>query len=125
MDLIEAEEIRHSIDKFRRLRRFSLKPVMWLEYAYLRRIGCYLVTRNSPLPCQALSGSVFIDPYGNIFPCSIFDKNMGNLGDFQFDLAKFWHTEYAIRTRNQIEQGKCPGCWTPCEAYQSILANLF
>ena len=23
----------------------------------------------------------------------------------------------------EIRQGKCPQCWTPCEAYQAILAN--
>jgi len=76
------------------------------------------------LPCKALSVSCFIDPYGTIYPCTIFNKKLGNLRQANYNLKKIWNSKKSAEVRKLIKENKCPGCWTPCEAYQTILGNL-
>jgi hypothetical protein len=54
----------------------------------------------------------------------MWDAPLGNLRDSAFDLRGLWQGERALVLRREIEARRCPNCWTPCEAYQSILGNL-
>jgi radical SAM protein with 4Fe4S-binding SPASM domain len=73
--------------------------------------------------CHALSASCFIDSWGNVFPCTIYNKKIGSLRDVDYDLNTLWHSEQAKQLQQEIWHDQCPQCWTPCEAYQSILGN--
>lgn len=95
-----------------------------IERSYLKYISSYLETGSCPLPCQALSASCFINPQGDVYPCAIWNRKLGNLRNVNYDLKKIWNSERTRETREKIKNKKCPGCWTPCEAYQSILGNL-
>lgn len=99
-------------------------PVVFLEKRYQRLSKIYLANNKSPVPCQALSASFFMDPAGVVYPCSIYDKSAGNIKDFDYDIQKLWSCDLRKKIRKEIRSGLCPHCWTPCEAYQSILANL-
>jgi len=101
-----------------------LSPVSFLEKRYQRLLPEYLTKNRTPIPCQALSSSFFMDPAGHVYPCSMFDKEIGNIKEFDFDLYKLWNSPKRHILRKEIAEEKCPHCWTPCEAYQSILANL-
>ncbi len=121
----DTDGLWESFERIARLRDdFPLSPVGLLERSYQRLSRKYLDKRVTPLPCQALSASFFMDPSGNVYPCSIYDKPLGNIADFDYDIRMLWDTEYRRRSRKEIRQGSCPQCWTPCEAYQSILANM-
>jgi RNase P subunit RPR2 len=50
---------------------------------------------------------------------------MGNLRENDYDLLKIISNEKATDLHEKIKNGQCPQCWTPCEAYQNILSNLF
>jgi len=50
---------------------------------------------------------------------------MGNLREYNYDLLKILKSENSVLLNKKIRNGKCPHCWTPCEAYQNILSNLF
>jgi len=76
------------------------------------------------MPCHALRSSCFIDPWGRVFPCITYSRPVGNLRDTAMDLQPIWQGHEATRIQSEIWQGKCPQCWTACEAYQSILGNL-
>lgn len=103
-----------------------MNPVSFLESRYQGLAKRYLSGGNglTPVPCEALSASLFMDPSGNVFPCTIYNRPLGNIRQFDYDIEGIWRTEERLHARRSIKAGECPGCWTPCEAYQSILANL-
>jgi MoaA/NifB/PqqE/SkfB family radical SAM enzyme len=95
-----------------------------LEERYLRLAKRYLLEGISPLRCQALAASFFMDPGGDVYPCSVYSKSLGNIADFDYDIRRLWDSDDRRRLRADIAKGECPQCWSPCEAYQSILAGL-
>jgi MoaA/NifB/PqqE/SkfB family radical SAM enzyme len=112
------------IDEFRRRRRSSLHPVAELERLYQKRLRSFVETGRSPIPCRALSSSLYIDPTWKVYPCTMWDRPLGDLRETGFSLAPFWRSPEADVVREEIAQGKCPHCWTPCEAYPSILGQI-
>jgi MoaA/NifB/PqqE/SkfB family radical SAM enzyme len=101
-----------------------LHPVRFLEDRYQALAANYEAGDKSPLPCTALASSCFIDPYWTVYPCSIWDRPLGNLRECEFDLGLIWARELTRKTRMEIVNEDCPHCWTPCEAYPTILGNL-
>jgi len=119
----ESEALEYLSD-FVKHRKYSLHPTYVLERKYQKLSRDYFLNKKIPMACKALSSSCFLDPYGNIFPCSIYDKKIGNLKEYDFDIKKLWNSEMAIKVQKEVEHGNCPQCWTPCEAYQTLLGNL-
>jgi hypothetical protein len=105
-------------------RRRSLHPVAYLERRYQRLAQTYLKGGTVPLVCQAAAASCFLDPVGNVYPCSGFDAPIGSIRDHGYDLGRLWRTARRREVRDLVRTGDCPRCWTPCEAYQTILASL-
>jgi Fe-coproporphyrin III synthase len=103
---------------------YPVNPAGFLEKRYLRLADKYLRENRSPVPCQALSSSFFMDPSGNIYPCATYDKIIGNIEDYDYNIYKLWDNASRNKIRKDIIKGGCPHCWTPCEAYQSILADM-
>ncbi len=112
------------IDEFLRRKGHRFHPVAWLERRYQRLSRRFLETGRTPLPCKALASSVFVDARWNVYPCSMYDAPLGNLRERDFDLAGLWDEERTRTLQAEIASGRCPHCWTPCEAYQTILGNL-
>ena len=104
--------------------RFSFDPIDFLEGRYQKLYRSFMEYKKTPLPCQALSASFFMDPSGTVYPCSIFDSPLGNIKDYGYSIGALWSSEERHRRRSEVGKGNCPQCWSPCEAYQSILANL-
>ena len=73
--------------------------------------------------CHALRASCFIDSWGNVFPCTIYDRKVGSLRDVDYDLRRIWTPTRGRDAAARSGSYDCPQCWTPCEAYQSILGN--
>jgi MoaA/NifB/PqqE/SkfB family radical SAM enzyme len=99
-------------------------PPAFLRKRYVKHASEYIDKLGTGLKCASLSSSCFIDPYGNVYPCIHFNRNLGSLRDNGYDITRIWKSEDTEMTRKDIAEKKCPGCWTPCEAYQTILANL-
>lgn len=119
------EDLRGDVRKYRKSRTAKFKhPIGFLEDQYLRLADKYLETGKTPIICQALAGSVFVDSFGDIYPCSIYSKKVGNIKEINYDLEKLWDSTEVKSLRKSIERLNCPQCWTPCEAYQSILGKL-
>jgi MoaA/NifB/PqqE/SkfB family radical SAM enzyme len=105
--------------KVRKMRSKSFSAEKLLSDIYLALINREL---NCPLKCCALSCSCFIDPYGNVYPCIVLDDLVGNLRENNYELDRIVLSDRAAALREKI--GKCKLCWTPCEANQTILANI-
>jgi len=101
-----------------------LGAIGFMERAYQRLAGVYLAGGVTPISCRSGGVSCFVDPEGEIYPCSIYAERLGNLRDYKFDLTLAWKSEKFNKIRQLIKQGQCPQCWTPCEAYQTLLSNL-
>jgi len=105
-------------------RKYSpLDPLGFLEKKYLEGAREFLGTGKSPLPCKAASSSVFLDPHGNVYPCTIWNKVLGNVRKTP-SISSFWNSEETALTARKASSLKCPQCWTPCEAYQTIAGNV-
>lgn len=107
----------------KRSRRF-IDPVAFLECLYLSRAGAFLRGQTHPMPCRALDTSLFLAADGTLYPCSIWDRPLGNLRDHDGNLAALLDSAPTRAIRAEIRAARCPGCWTPCDAYPTILNNL-
>lgn len=73
------------------------------------------------LPCYAGGGLMgVIYPNGDVFPCEVLDKKMGNLHDFNMDLEALWANNQELR--NWIKESKC-NCTYECAWTYNILAS--
>jgi MoaA/NifB/PqqE/SkfB family radical SAM enzyme len=68
--------------------------------------------------CYSGTHSLFLDPYGNVYPCIMGDRRMGNIKDGGFDVV--WGSAEAKVIRRDIRAGRC-SCWVACEAVPSML----
>lgn len=75
---------------------------------------------KQPLPCYSGFNSYFLDPYGNIYPCIMLSKKLGNVKDKTF--AEVLNSEEAKSARVFIANEKC-SCWTDCEALNTIYST--
>ena len=117
-------DILRAVEDHRKQNGSSLHPVKFLEDRYQALISKYYETGKSPLPCTALSSSCFIDAYWNLFACSIWSEKVGNLRENAFDLQSLWDSDRRRELRDDVIGERCSHCWTPCEAYPTILGNL-
>jgi MoaA/NifB/PqqE/SkfB family radical SAM enzyme len=117
-------EILRAVEDHRQQNGSSLHPVKFLEDRYQALISKYYETGKSPLPCTALSSSCFVDAYWNLYPCSIWSEKVGNLRDNAFDLQGLWDSPRRRELREDVAAERCSHCWTPCEAYPTILGHL-
>ncbi len=121
---VDWQALARATEEYAQLRGVGHSPVGYLERAYLSRVRRFLETGRTPMRCHALSASCFIDSWGNVFPCTIYDKKVGSLREVDYDLSRIWRTAAADRLQQEIWEYDCPQCWTPCEAYQSIMGNF-
>jgi MoaA/NifB/PqqE/SkfB family radical SAM enzyme len=96
----------------------------WLERRYRRLIPAFLSSRKTPMPCRSLEASVFVSPMGLVHPCITDPRVAGDLRACDYDLKGILEGEEARRLRREIAAGRCPHCWTPCEAYPTIIESV-
>lgn len=113
-----TQEIKRMLPSRRRL-----GIVEFVEKKYMHLGIKYLKNFNTPITCNVYNLSAFIDPYGNVYPCSIFNKRLGNLRERDYNLLEILTSEKSLTVRKLIKEKKCPQCWTPCEAHQMIMSN--
>ena len=119
-----TKDLREDLRQYRNMRNHKYtSSIAFLEDQYLRLADQFLETGVTPVTCQALAGSVFIDSFGYIYPCSIYSKKMANIKDIDYDLEGYWNSARSARRVKRSSAGVSQ-CWTPCEAYQSILGKL-
>lgn len=117
-------EMVKAVDKYMKIRGIPKTPFDFIERVYQRKIKRYVESNITPIPCSALSSSCFLNATGIVYPCNIWDAPLGNIRDNGYSLLPIIKGEKAKTLKQQIKEKNCPNCWTPCEAYQSILSNL-
>jgi radical SAM protein with 4Fe4S-binding SPASM domain len=73
------------------------------------------------LPCRAGAGLMgVIYPNGDVYPCEVLDKKMGNLYDYDMNLLKLWDDNQKLRS--WIKKSKCH-CTYECAWSYNILSS--
>ena len=121
---LEADRLKEEILNIQKMDKGGLSINNFLRRRYLGLYGRYLATKKCPLKCQALSSTCFLDAYGDLFPCAVYNKKLINVRDMKEDLAVLWNSEYARNLSYECSHHICPGCWSPCDAYSAILGSL-
>ena len=69
------------------------------------------------MDCVAGTDSLFMMPNGDVYPCTVLNRKLGNVLEEGMSLGKY---------SDRFESGgkECDGCWMPCEANQRMLAHL-
>jgi MoaA/NifB/PqqE/SkfB family radical SAM enzyme len=116
--------IAQEIDEILHKRGASPNPMNIIDNWYLKNLITN-VQSSYPKCCEAMSSSIFMDPYGHVYPCTIYGKKIGNMRNYDYTIAQLLNSGRAKSVLKEIESGHCPGCWTPCEAYQTMAAHLF
>lgn len=99
------------------LKRFSLKR--WARAYFARGLIKFLEEKQRVLPDYSGLTSVFIDPFGNIYPSDVWDLKIGRLKE-----VRNW-TQFAIKARKAISYGEKPVSWMVCTARQAIKKHKF
>lgn len=118
------EDLRSEVSRYRRMRGYPTTLSGWVESRYLHHLDLFLRNGSSPMRCHALRSSLFVDPWGTVFPCITYTRPLGSLRDTDMSLEPIWNGRASCGVQREIWGGRCPQCWTACEAYQSILGNL-
>ncbi|MBY0516422.1 MAG: radical SAM protein [Bacteriovoracaceae bacterium] len=124
MKIDAPDEILSSVEKFYSDHKRETSLLSFVEKNYQNHAKEYLLNKKSPLPCSAVMSSVYISEKGEIYPCTIWDKPLGNIRDHEYDVRAILFNDRAKKARSDAQNLKCPQCWTPCEAFPSILANI-
>jgi MoaA/NifB/PqqE/SkfB family radical SAM enzyme len=91
-------------------------------YAYfMSRCLEYQRSQTRLFTCYSGTHSLFLDPYGNVYPCLILDKKFGNIRNEAFDTL--WMSPQAEEVREHIKANTCH-CWVACEAVPSLLRGF-
>ncbi len=89
-----------------------------MEALYLLHLEFVQRGEPSGIPCQALRSTLFLSPEGDVYPCHLYDRPLGNVRTT--DLATLWHSEAVAEARRDIEALACGGCFSACEAYPAM-----
>jgi MoaA/NifB/PqqE/SkfB family radical SAM enzyme len=120
-DARAPDAVQGVIDRALRSREGSWHPTDRIEAAYLRLLPEFLRTGRSPLPCKSLRAVVFIDAGGDVHPCTVYGRRLGNVKEAS--LYEILDGAEARDARRVVRRDACPGCWTPCEAHPTIVSS--
>src|SRR5207249_1941109 len=109
-DLVSLHLVRRGVPR-------NLVDVM--ELVFLINLEFYQRGEPSGVTCQALRSACFISPEGELYPCHIYDRPLGNLHERRF--VELWGSREVLAARSDIEERlACGGCFTACEAYPAL-----
>jgi MoaA/NifB/PqqE/SkfB family radical SAM enzyme len=94
-----------------------------MERIYRAEAQRYLATGRTRIACSALLSTAYLSERGEVYPCTIWDKPLGNVRDTGYALMPIIEEARRQGVRQTIAQGRCPNCWTPCEAHPAIMAS--
>lgn len=73
-------------------------------------------------PCYAGALSLVLTESGDVHPCEILDRPLGNVRDFDLDLGRLLRSEHARSVVDSVANGKC-FCTHECNHLMNILFN--
>ncbi len=112
-----ANALKYAADQHRNEGTFAMRA---LERIYRSEAISYLNTGKTNIRCSALTLTTYLSEKGEVYPCTIWNKPLGNVRNSNFALMPIIEAAREKGIQKTIRAGKCPNCWTPCEAYPAI-----
>ena len=105
------------------LRRRGLPrhPTALMELGFLANLEFYLAGEPTGIPCQSLRSTCFISEEGDVYPCHVWNRPLGNLREQ--DIQTLWDSQAVRTARDEVKRLECGGCFTPCEAYPALAGS--
>jgi MoaA/NifB/PqqE/SkfB family radical SAM enzyme len=104
-------------------RRRFLSAMSAIERIYRAEAGRYLAEGRTSITCSALLSTVYLSEKGEVYPCTIWNRPLGNVRTTAFALMPIIEAARRDGVRRAVAEQKCPNCWSPCEAYPAIAAS--
>lgn len=96
-----------------------------LRIVYYDIAGKILEEKRQVIPCYAGVSNVHINYDGGVWPCCVlgYDKQLGNLREYDYDFQKLWYSQTAREIRNFIKKKGC-ACPLANQSYSNILLHI-
>jgi radical SAM protein with 4Fe4S-binding SPASM domain len=125
--VIQAPFYTHSVHSpYNHISRYSREDIEKIKSIGPKSKGMNYYLDNNftrPLHCFAGYSSMFIDPFGNVYPCNFLAGNkdylMGNIKDTEID--RVWELGTASDIRSKIKKCSYTTCWNGCEVDQTMV----
>lgn len=116
-----ARKVEENIGKKKRLARTTEA----MRVVYYDIAGKILEEKRQVIPCYAGVSNVHINFDGGVWPCCVlgYEKQMGNLREYNYDFQKLWYSEKAVEIRKYIKGKNC-ACPLANQAYSNELLHL-
>jgi len=75
------------------------------------------------IPCKAGRVRYVLYPYGEVHPCFIYNRPIGNLREYDYDFKRIFDDPKRRQIREEIKNEKCPICFVGCEYIPFMMAN--
>ena len=129
IDLNNYKELNETIKKDLLTNRFKgFSNFSFSNLSKLANIKTHdIITRTIELnrfqiPCYAGTLNVVMDEVGNLYPCELINKRIGNLREENYNFKKIWNSESAKKIRQEIKDSKC-FCTHECFINTNVLFN--
>ncbi len=102
----------------------KISPLAWIERRYWTHARSYLAQGDVGGRCAALQASVYLAADMTVYPCTIFDHPLGPLSQVDWSLERLAELPGAASGWQAVSARNCPQCWSPCEAFPTLLVGL-
>lgn len=116
-----ARKVEDNIGKKKKLARTTEA----MRVVYYDLAGRILKEKKQIIPCYAGVSNVHINYDGGVWPCCVlgYEKQMGNLRDYNYDFQRLWYSDEAEKVRRYIKDKNC-ACPLANQAYSNELLHL-
>jgi len=98
----------------------SSHPKNWLRAFFAHGLYRYAAGAGRPFVCNAAHDFFFVGPNGNIYPCNVLDRVLGNVREKSFE--EIWESRLAEEIRQEVRECKLK-CWMVCTARTDMKRN--
>ncbi|HWA09293.1 MAG TPA: radical SAM protein [Opitutaceae bacterium] len=98
----------------------GLTAMRAVERIYRSEAMRYLAHEPMSITCSALLSTAYLSEKGDVYPCTIWDRPLGNVRTTGYALMPLIEAARRQGVRQEVADRRCPNCWTPCEAYPAI-----
>lgn len=112
--ITNREEVCRDFERLINMQLHEPRPKSWFRAFFNMGLVNYIEGNKRLLPCEAGTVDLFVDPYGEIYPCNgmeerYWKESMGNIRQTP-DFDKIWNSEQAELVREKVRT--CPkNCW--------------
>jgi radical SAM protein with 4Fe4S-binding SPASM domain len=118
---VDARMLRQAIAIVNRRELSSRSLKSWLRTYYNSGVAHFNEHRKRLLPCSAGHDFFFVSPRGDLYPCLILDRVIGNIAERSFE--ELWNTARAAEARAEVSA--CERCWMMCTARTQMKRHIF